>query len=206
MILVKYSKLDGAEFIPHLDTLRHLTKIIRRMGIQINYSQGFNPHILIYMSSPIALGLKSKSEYLLIDTNEGVENFKEKFNECSLKGIKCVECFYTEKKVKIASDIESATYSFKGFPLFDVKKVLDEQMFIVLDKKGEEREVRDKILNLEFKEGVLYAKLKYGNDTLRPDYLANKLKEEFGGEHIDIVKESVKFINDLTDIEYLEKL
>lgn len=205
MILVKYSKLDGAEFIPHLDTLRHLTKIIRRMGIQINYSQGFNPHILIYMSSPIALGLKSKSEYLLIDTNEKVENFKEKFNNCSLKGIKCVESFYTEKKIKVASDIESAIYSFKGFTPFSCNEILDMDTFIVIDKNGKEREVRDKILNLEFIGDTLYAKLKFGNDTLRPDYLANKLVETYGGEHINIVKESVRFLNDLTDIEYLEK-
>ena len=125
MILIRYSKLDGAEFIPHLDTLKHLTKIIRRMGIQINYSKGFNPHILIYMSSPIALGLKSKSEYLLIDTDETVENFQEKFNKCSLKGIKCLGVFDANKKMNIAADITSATYVLEGFKPFEVNDILN---------------------------------------------------------------------------------
>ena len=206
MILVKYSKLDGAEFIPHLDTLKHLTKIIRRMGIQINYSQGFNPHILIYLSSPIGLGLKSKSEYLLIDTTEKVDGFKENFNKCSLKGIRCIDAFYTEKKVKVASDIESATYSFKGFKPFDVKEILESETFEIIDKNGASKDVRNKIITLNFVGDVLYAKLKFGNDTLRPDYLANKLLTLYGGEHIDIVKESVNFIGNLVDIEYLENL
>ena len=107
MILIRYSKLKGAEFIPHLDTLRHLAKILRRAGVNVKYSNGFNPHILIFMSSPIALGLKSESEYCLIDTDDSAENFKETFNKYSLKGIRCEEVWQTEKKAKVASDITS---------------------------------------------------------------------------------------------------
>ena len=84
MILVKYSKLHGAEFISHLDTLRHLGKIIRRMGINVKYSQGFNPHLLIFMSSPIPLGMKSESEYCLIDTDNKLSIFyAQHVNGCS---------------------------------------------------------------------------------------------------------------------------
>ena len=114
MILIRYSKLNGGEFIPHLDTLRHLTKILRRANISVNYSKGFNPHTLIYMSSPIALGLKSSSEYCFIDTLEDSENFKEKFNLNAPKGIRCEEVWKTDKKVKIASDITKATYEITG--------------------------------------------------------------------------------------------
>ena len=76
MIVIKYSKLNGAEFIPHLDMLKHFAKILRRMGVKVGYSQGFNPHMLVFMSSPIALGLKTKSEYCLIESDENAENFK----------------------------------------------------------------------------------------------------------------------------------
>jgi radical SAM-linked protein len=102
MILIEYSKLNGGQFIPHLDMLKHLTKIIRRTGISVKYSQGFNPHILIYMSSPIALGLKSLSEYCLLDTDALADGFVEKFNACAPKGIRCVRAFNTDKKVKLA--------------------------------------------------------------------------------------------------------
>ena len=206
MILIEYSKLDGGQFIPHLDMLKHLTKIIRRAGVSVKYSQGFNPHILIYMSSPIALGLKSTSEYCLLDTDESSEGFKEKFNACSPKGIKCVRAFDTAKKAKVAADITSATYQIKGIPYFDVNEILNCETFMVVDKKGEEKNVKDKILSLNFDGDTLIAKLKFGNDTLRPDYLSATLVSMYGGEHIDIIKTGVEFLNGLTVTEYLQNL
>ena len=206
MILIEYSKLNGGQFIPHLDMLKHLTKIIRRTGISVKYSQGFNPHILIYMSSPIALGLKSLSEYCLLDTDAPADGFVEKFNACAPKGIRCVRAFNTDKKVKVASGVTSAVYQIKGIPYFDVNEVLNGDSFTIVDKKGEEKEVKDKILDLYFEGDSLFAKLKFGNDTLRPDYLSNRLMELYGGEHIDIVKVSAQFLDGLSVTEYLESL
>ena len=206
MILIRYSKLQGAEFIPHLDTLKHLTKILRRAEVKINYSKGFNPHTLIYMSSPIALGLKSESEYCLIDTEESKDGFLEKFNAFSPKGIKCIEVWQTDKKVKVASHIETATYHIKGISHFNVDEVLSKSEFLIVDKNGNEKEVRDKIVSLYFEGDTLIAKLKFGNETLRPDYLAQKLIELYGGNHVDILKKSVNFIGNLTTSEYLKQL
>ena len=204
MILIRYSKLKGAEFIPHLDTLKHLTKILRRAEIKVNYSKGFSPHILMFMSSPIALGLKSESEYVFIDTEENAETFLEKFNKFSPKGIKCEEAHNTTKKVNIACDIVDATYYIDGINPFDVNEILNLKELKIIDKKGNEREVRDKIISLKFDKNTLIARLKFGNDTLRPDYLAVKLKELYGANHINILKKSVRFKGDKSAKEYLE--
>ncbi len=206
MILIRYSKLQGAEFIPHLDTLKHLTKILRRAEVKMNYSKGFNPHTLIFMSSPIALGLKSESEYCLIDTEESANGFLERFNAFTPKGIKCVEVWETEKKAKVASEIESATYYINGLNFFDVNEVLSKKEFTIIDKNGNEKEVRDKIISLYFDGETLIATLKFGNDTLRPDYLTQKLEQLYGGEHIDVLKKSVTFTGGLTTDEYIKKL
>lgn len=205
MILVEYSKLDGAEYIPHLDTLRHLTKILRRANIEVNYSKGFNPHILIYMSAPIGLGLKSECEYMLVDTERGVEGFKELFNANSPKGIKCRSAYETKVKLNVASDITTATYEIYGLNKFDVNEVLNCETFIVPDKHTGEKEVRDRIIDMHFSGDVLIAKLKFGNVTLRPDFLAKKLQETYGGEHICIIKKSVEFLDGLTVEKYLER-
>lgn len=206
MILIKYSKLNGAEFIPHLDTLRHFTKTVRRMGISINYSQGFNPHMLIYMSSPIGLGLKSESEYCLFDTPFDGDNFLELFNNSSLKGIKCQEVYKTSKKLNIASDITSALYEIKGINPFDVNDVLNDKEFSVFDKRaGEDRVVRDRINKLYFEGDTLFAELKFGNVTLRPDYLIEKLVKLYGGNHPTAIKKDVYFLDGLTAKEYVQK-
>ena len=44
MIAFKYTKTDGAEYLSHLDLLRHITRTLRRSGIQVNASEGFHPH------------------------------------------------------------------------------------------------------------------------------------------------------------------
>lgn len=205
MILIKYSKKNGAEFIPHLDTLRHFTKTVRRMGIPMNYSQGFNPHVLVYLSSPIALGLKSESEYCLFDTPYEGDDFLELFNANSPKGLRCKEVYKVDKKVGVASDITSALYEINGVNTFDVNEVLNNVDFSVFDKRaGAEKPVRDRIKNLYFDGETLYAELKFGNVTLRPDYLVEKLVELYGGNHPTVLKKEVFFLDGLTVTEYLK--
>ncbi|MBQ3235553.1 MAG: DUF2344 domain-containing protein [Clostridia bacterium] len=204
MILIKYAKSNGAEFIPHLDTLRHFTKTIRRMGIPINYSQGFNPHMLVYLSSPIALGLKSESEYCLFDTPAKKEGFLELFNASSPKGIRCKEVYEVEKKVNVAGDITSALYEIRGINHFDVGEILSDDSFSVFDKRAqEEKVVRERIKKLYFDKEVLYAELAFGNVTLRPDYLVEKLLKHYGGNHPTVVKKEAFFLDGLTALEYL---
>lgn len=205
MIIAEYSKVNGAQFIPHLDMLKHLAKIVRRAKIKVNYSQGFNPHILMFMSSPIALGLKSYSEYLVLDADITASEFIEKFNGATPDGIVCSSAYEIPKKVNIASDITSAIYEIRGLNAFDVDDVLKASEFTVEDKRYGEKQVRDKILSLKFENGVLIAQLKFGNETLRPDYLAEKLVSLYGGEHVDITKKSVKFLNGLSFSEYVEQ-
>ncbi len=205
MILIKYSKLNGAEFIPHLDTLRHFTKTIRRMGIPINYSQGFNPHMLVYMSSPIALGLKSESEYCLFDTDYNGDDFLELFNNCSLKGIRCQAVYKTDKKVNVASDITSALYEIKGINPFDANEVLGDENFSIFDKRaGVDKVVRDRINKLYFVGETLYAELKFGNVTLRSDYLIEKLVKLYGGNHPTAIKKEAYFLDGLSIDDYLK--
>ena len=72
---MKYTKTDGAEFISHIDTLRHIGRTLTRAKIDCTYSKGFNPHKNINLSSPLPLGLKSVSEYCVIDTTESEQTF-----------------------------------------------------------------------------------------------------------------------------------
>jgi radical SAM-linked protein len=203
MILIKYSKLNGAEFISHLDTLRHLQKIIRRTGINVRYSNGFNPHMLCFMSSPIPLGMKSESEFLLIDTPDSADGFKQLFNLKSPKGIKCVDAYNTEKKVNVVNDVDSAIYEIEGLNYFDVNEILNLESFIVADKKKGEKEARDKILSLKWHNGKLICRFKFGNDNLRPDVFIEKVKSIYGGNHVTVIKKDVTFIGGKTVTEYL---
>ena len=136
-----------------------------------------------------------------------VNCFKELFNSCSLKGIRCLETYATDKKVKIASDITSAIYEISGINHFDVNDILSAESFTVYDKRAEEeKEVKDKIKNLYFDGAKLYAELAFGNVMLRTDYFIEKLVSLYGGVHPVAVKKDVKFLNGLTTEEYLKSL
>ena len=66
--------------------------------------------------------------------------------------------------------------------------MLSKKELIVIDKHGNEKDVRDKILDLYSKNGKLYAKLCFGNNTLRADILAEKLKSDYGFNYEHITK------------------
>lgn len=189
MIIFKFSKTGGAEFISHLDTMRHVQKTLVRTKIAVNYSQGFNPHMQVFLSPPLFVGLKSQSEYCLVETNETANGFLEKFNAVSPKGIKCLWAKNVQNKVKIASLIDRATYAFYGVEPFNVDQILQSSE-IWTEIKGEQKNIRPKIFDLHFKNDVLYATLAFGNEILRADIFENYLAQNFSAPTDEIKLES----------------
>lgn len=63
-VRIKFSKTGSMKFIGHLDVMRYFQKAIRRSGIDVSYSQGFNPHQLISFAAPLGVGLTSDGEYM----------------------------------------------------------------------------------------------------------------------------------------------
>ena len=204
MIVFRYTKTDGAEYISHLDMLRHLNKIIRRAGINANYSKGFNPHMSIFMSAPIAVGVKSLSEYCLVDCEAEEHLFIQKFNEHTFNGVICLNAFSVNKKVNVQGAINRAIYSLSGISPFDVNQVLNAEKFEITDKKGNKKDVRHKIFNLFFEGDLLIAELGFGNDTLRPDYLTNELVSRYGGCNVGIVKTNM-LVDEVTFDDYVKQ-
>ena len=47
----------------HLDVLRFFQKAIKRSGLPIAYSEGFNPHQLLSFAAPLSVGVESGGEY-----------------------------------------------------------------------------------------------------------------------------------------------
>ncbi len=188
MLVARYCKEDGAEYISHLDTLRHLQKILIRAKIPVEYSKGYNPHMLVYMSAPLGVGIKSRAEYFAVETNFDAKDFPELFNRFCPSGFKCLCAVNTQKKVNLQADMDSAEYLITGINDFDVDKILSATEFKVIDKRGEEKEVRERILGLKKCDNGLIATLSFGNYTLRPDVFGEKVAELFGGEVEDVIK------------------
>ena len=50
--LIKFTKEQNIKFISHLDVLKTIQKNIRRAGLPIEFSQGFNPHMNTSIAQP----------------------------------------------------------------------------------------------------------------------------------------------------------
>ena len=182
MIVFKYTKVDGAEYLAHLDMLRHLNKILRRANVPTSYSKGFNPRMSIYMSAPIGVGITSLAEFCLVETEMNANDFLTEFNKYTINGVKCNFAINTTKKVSVAGLINRATYRIEGVNKFNEEELLKSTEFYFTNKKGERKEVRQKIFDLSWDNNNLIATLAFGNDGLRPDFFAKELIAMHGGE------------------------
>ncbi len=68
-IRVKFRKFGNLRFIGHLDTMRYFQKALRRAGLDICYSEGFTPHMIMSFAQPLGVGLESDGEYMDIRVN-----------------------------------------------------------------------------------------------------------------------------------------
>ncbi|WP_050606791.1 TIGR03936 family radical SAM-associated protein [Clostridium niameyense] len=88
--LIKFSKEGNIKFISHLDLQRTLQRNFKRSGLKVEYSKGFNPHIIMSMAQPLAVGMYSRGEYLDVSFIEETDEKEiiNKLNETSPSGIK----------------------------------------------------------------------------------------------------------------------
>jgi len=119
--LTKFTKEENIKFISHLDVLKTIQKNIRRAGLPIEYSQGFNPHMNTSIAQPLSVGVYSNGEYMdMVLTTEMNENeIVDKLNETAPSGIKYLSALAIpykegEKKVPQAMAlIDAARYTIK---------------------------------------------------------------------------------------------
>ena len=71
-----YEQTRRAIWMSHLDTMRTLQRAIKRAGIPIRYSEGFNPHELISILLPLSVGTW---EYDTADTETVAAKCRELF-------------------------------------------------------------------------------------------------------------------------------
>ena len=92
--VIKFSKDGVIRYISHLDLLRLFKRSFKRVGIKLQYSQGFNPHPKMSFAQPLSLGYAASAEYLEFDTTEPYDtgDIIEKLNAIMPEGILVSAC------------------------------------------------------------------------------------------------------------------
>ena len=105
-----FEKSGRAVFISHLDLLRTMQRAIKRSGIPVWYSQGFNPHIYLNFPLALSLGVTSKTEFMDFAVTEetGNNTILDKLNAVMPEGLKITsiaEPVYANKEIGFAEYI-----------------------------------------------------------------------------------------------------
>ena len=207
MVILKFEKMGTAALVSHVDNLRAVTYIFRRAGLQAEYSQGFNPHMELGFSSPIALGVESLAEYVSVKSPYS-DNLLAKLNAVCPHGIRFTKLFNAE--VNLASTFNRATYRVEAQGIGDViSEILAPMYAISYQEKGQwvEKNVSSRIFSAEkVDSNTALVTLAIGNDNLRPDRLVTHLMRTHnltGDYHIVKLQ---AYVNDIPADEYLQSL
>lgn len=69
---VKFEKTGKLKYISHLDLLRTMQTALRRAKVDMEYSEGFNPHMKITFALPLSVGIESVCEFMDLKVKPGV--------------------------------------------------------------------------------------------------------------------------------------
>ena len=72
-MMVVYEKSFPLRHIGHLDLMRTMQRALRRSGLPVRYSQGFNPHIKLSFASPLSVGIAGEREIMDVPVEGGYD-------------------------------------------------------------------------------------------------------------------------------------
>jgi radical SAM-linked protein len=103
-VLFAFSKKGSSVFHSHLSLIEIFSMSIRRAGIPVIYTQGFNPLAKIEFPSPLSLGITADCELASVDFYDNLQagNFINNLNKCLPQGI-CIinaEVYYIKSGMK----------------------------------------------------------------------------------------------------------
>ena len=71
-MMVVFEKGEQLRFIGHLDLMRTMQRALRRSGLPIKYSNGFNPHIRLSFAAPLSVGVIGLRELMEVPLEDGI--------------------------------------------------------------------------------------------------------------------------------------
>ena len=217
--IVKFSKFGYIKYISHLDLMRLFKRSFKRMGIKLDYSQGFNPHPKMSLAQPLSLGYESSGEILEFETVDKIkeENIVTTFNLILPEGIKIIEFKEIKAEGKsLAANTEFAEYRIKLPCIRKMNNELDvlnfmSQAKIIAQKTNKKKElidvdiksmIRELAINKNDEELIIFAKLDAGSTSnLSPELLIKAIGDyyqlDYDRSEVEITRESIIFTKNL---------
>ncbi len=212
-------KKEGrAKYISHLDMNRCFTRAVRRAGINIWYTEGFNPHPYLNFLTPLSLGQESDGEPLDIRIMDDMQNdeITQRMNGVLPEGIsvavtsdcisKCADIAFARYTLVLDFEDEAKAQSFTNEAR---QAVNDGKLFAEkVGKKGRNKTVKQIDICAHIKEfdikadgetAVIDTVLSSGNDNLNPTLLVSALNGVIFKEELLHIRRKGFFKSDMTE-------
>lgn len=171
----------------HLDLMHTWERVIRRSGLPLGFTQGFNPHPKMNFASALAVGTTSDAEYMDLDFTE--ELTLEQINDALLPAIPPafqivdMKIVQNKKVPSLMSIIQRATYTLR---LEFVEQVTQSQLDAAVEAFW------------QMEENIIYRFKKDSKDkkavNIRPGVYTISLRQEEGTDDkhavLDIIVQS----------------
>ncbi len=136
-VRIFYTKKGSMRFISHLDMTRFMTRMLRRAGLPIWYTEGFHPHAYMTFALPLSLGFESEYEIMDIRLTEEISDGEvtRRLNDVFPEYIRA---FAAAEPILKAGKIAAAEFSVDFSDNGAIKEKLDEFLKskeIVVSKK-----------------------------------------------------------------------
>lgn len=193
-MIVVFSLKDRLKYIGHLDLMRAMQRALRRGGLPVRYSQGFNPHILLSFAAPLSVGMEGLREVMEVpyEGNITPNEFIHKLNAALPPLIRCISA-------RSVDDSHAARMAMLGAAGFEIRPLEGEEAFFAAlpellaqekimamrkSKRGMvEIDLRPLIYNAFVKDGALKALLALSPaGTCKPSLLIEALSGKAGFE------------------------
>ncbi len=121
----RFYKKGDMVFISHLDLIRVFERAVRRAGIPVAYTQGFNPHPIMAIATALGIGVASEGEYIDIQLSDDMDSelFMSRLNSVLPDGLEIIKSKKISDKAKsLMSIVCSSIYLVK----LKTKRLLNE--------------------------------------------------------------------------------
>ncbi|MEE0946653.1 MAG: TIGR03936 family radical SAM-associated protein [Acutalibacteraceae bacterium] len=182
-VRVFFSKKGRLKFISHLDMNRFFTRALRKSGLPIWYTEGFNPHPYLTFALPLSLGFESEYEILdfrLVDDGVSFEEVKEKLSAVLPDDIKINR---VDEPVMKVGKISAAKFEI-SFSTDEVKDFYDylKGNEVVIKKKTKKGDIKvenvaEKLKSVQLDGCKVIVVLPAGNDNVNPTLLVSAFEE-----------------------------
>ena len=189
-VRISFKKMNEASYISLLDLQRVMQRVLKRSGLPVWHTLGFNPHIYMTFACPLSLGQESQCECVDVKTeaeNPDFAQWQTALNAIMPAGIEV----YRVEPVKMKADaIAYACYRIR-YPADAAEKLAQ---YNALDSVPVEKKSKRGVRMVEMKEYVLTLELETEGESvsfavclpasqdlnLNPSLLTAALEAKFG--------------------------